>query len=106
MKRVFCLCVGVTLLGGCASHSWRVDGDTLTLLLDRTGAAQVALASSLDRFTPRPAHRTSDAWAVSVPAGASFRYFYLVDNQVFLPDCRLREQDDFGAWNCVYEPEL
>ena len=41
MKRVFCLCVGVTLLGGCASHSWRVDGDTLTLLLDRPGAAQV-----------------------------------------------------------------
>ncbi len=106
MKRVFCLCVGVTLLGGCASHSWRVDGDTLTLLLDRPGAAQVALASSLDGFAPRPAERTSNAWAVSVPAGTSFRYFYLVDNQVFLPDCRLREQDDFGAWNCVYEPEL
>jgi hypothetical protein len=83
-----------------------VDGDTLTLLLDRPGAAQVALASSLDGFTPRPAERASRLWAVSVPAGASFRYFYLVDNQVFLPDCRLREQDDFGAWNCVYEPEL
>ena len=106
MKRVFCLCVGMTLLGGCVSHSWRVDGDTLTLLLDRPGAAQVALASSLDGFAPRPAERTSNAWAVSVPAGTSFRYFYLVDNQVFLPDCRLREQDDFGAWNCVYEPEL
>ena len=106
MKRMLCLCGCAALLGGCASHAYRVDGHTLTLLLDRAGAAQVALASSLDGFTPRPAHRTSDAWAVSVPAGASFRYFYLVDNQVFLPDCRLREQDDFGAWNCVYEPEL
>ena len=34
MKRVFCLCVGVTLLSGCASHSCRVEGGTLTLTKD------------------------------------------------------------------------
>ena len=39
---------------------------------------------------------------VSINASRDFRYFYLVDGKVLIPDCRMVEQDDFGGANCVY----
>jgi hypothetical protein len=35
-----------------------------------------------------------------------FSYFYLVDGEVFLPECTLTESDDFGSRNCVYAPGM
>ena len=32
--------------------------------------------------------------------------FYIVDGAVYLPQCRLKEQDDFGSANCLYIPGM
>ena len=54
-----------------------------------------------------PAMLTPDgSWQISVPGNESFRYFYMIDGKKFLPDCLLRENDDFGGENCIYSPEL
>jgi hypothetical protein len=43
---------------------------------------------------------------MTVPKGGEFRYFYLVDGKIHLPDCPYREMDDFGSYNCLYKPDL
>lgn len=88
---------------GCASHYVHQDGERADFYLYCPQAHDVALATSLDEFVPRRAHRNGhDLWVVTVPADHEFSYFYLVDGKVFKPDCRMVEQDDFGGTNCVF----
>lgn len=106
MKRLLPI-VGILLvLAGCATHSQRLHGGFVTLSLDVPPAGQVALACSRDGFIPHPAWRENGRWVVALPADGPFRYFYLVDGAVYVPPCRLKEKDDFGADNCLFDPGL
>jgi hypothetical protein len=93
----------VFLTVGCATHYIRRDDGRAAFFLRCPGAREVALATSLDGFTPHKAHRSgSGQWVATVDADRDFSYFYLVDGKVFQPDCRMAEADDFGGTNCVY----
>jgi len=70
-------------------------------------AREVFFASSLDNYRLHAARETrKHLWEVSVPAGKSFAYFYIVDGVVTLPECPLTENDDFGSRNCIYQAEM
>lgn len=92
------------LVSGCArSHYYREEDGAVSFYLRLPEAAEVMLACSLDRFRPHPAARDRDGtWQVAIDAPRDFRYFYLVDGEVVVPECRLSETDDFGARNCLY----
>lgn len=105
MKPLIPLLVCLLWLASCSTHSQHVDGAIVTLSLD-VPARQVALACSRDGFVPHPARREHDRWVISLFAGTPFRYFYLVDGRVYVPPCRLKEKDDFGAENCIFDPRL
>jgi hypothetical protein len=94
-------------LEGCAAtHYYERQSDRVTFYLRAPGAQQVAFACSLDEYNPHPAGKAGDSrWKVSVTAGSEFRYFYIVDGAVYVPDCKFYEKDDFGSRNCVYVPE-
>jgi hypothetical protein len=94
------------VLAGCgSSHYYRVADNTLDLYLKSPGAEKVWFASSLDGYQPHPAEKRNDsAWRVTVPGNHEFTYFYLVDGAFYLPPCKFKELDDFGAKNCVYIP--
>ncbi|HOS97845.1 MAG TPA: hypothetical protein PLR71_11275 [Deltaproteobacteria bacterium] len=95
------------LLAGCAHHGLRVNGDTVTLTLRAPHAGTVQFASSLDGFEPHPAVLTGGSvWEVSVPAGSQFSYFYLVDGEVYVPECAFSETDGFGSRDCIYVPGM
>ena len=91
-------------LSACAAHSYRIHGNEVTLVLRRPDAKSVMLATSLDGFNLQPAAAVSHAWAVTLPADKGFRYFYQVDGEIVVPDCALKERDDFGSENCIFEP--
>jgi hypothetical protein len=93
-------------LSACATHFYRVQDNKVTLVLRLPEAKRVMLATSLDGFSLRPAVQASDAWEVTVPADKDFRYFYQVDGEVVVPDCALKENDDYGSENCIFEPSL
>ena len=107
MNRLTLLFTAVFLgIGGCAAnHYHERQSDRVTFFLRAPGAEQVEFVSSLDAFNP---HRTSrlngSRWAVTVATNSEFRYFYIVDGAVFLPECEFYEKDDFGSRNCVYVP--
>jgi len=93
-------------VSGCAGHFYREDGGLVHLYLKENHAREVLFASSRDGFLPHRTKKTgSGVWEITVPNTGEFRYFYLVDGVVRLPECPCREKDDFGSYNCLYKSE-
>ena len=105
--RILQLVIVVLTLAGCAAtHYHKRQSDRVTFYLKAPEARGVAFASSLDAYYPHQANKVNGSrWAVTVAANSEFRYFYLVDGAVHVPECRFYEKDDFGSRNCVYVPE-
>jgi hypothetical protein len=99
--------ISMLVFTGCAGHYYRKNNDTLSIFLKMPAARQVTFLSSLDGYKPRKAVRISgQTWQIDAPAQNEFRYFYKVDGKVYLPNCRMKEQDDFGSRNCIYIPGM
>jgi hypothetical protein len=97
--------VALCLAGCAATHYQEREPGRVTLYLTAPGAEKVEFVSSLDAFNPHRASRLEgSSWAVTVATNSEFRYFYIVDGAVYLPECELYEKDDFGSRNCVYVP--
>jgi len=103
------LITAALIVVGCAAAHYHDHGKgpgRVTLYLMAPGAEKVEFVSSLDAFSPQQANRLEDSrWEVTVAANSEFKYFYIVDGAVFLPDCEFYERDDFGSRNCVFVPE-
>jgi len=93
------------LMTGCTSHYYQVNNDTLFLYLKKTDAEHVSFASSLDGFEAHRVQKHHGKWVVSLPSGNPFHYYYVIDGELFLPSCQMRENDDFGSENCIFEPD-
>ena len=94
-------------LGGCAIHTQNIKGNQVSLYLKDTSSQAVFFASSLDGFQRHPLTRhTKNTWRINLPANQEFTYFYIMDSQPFIPDCRYKEKDDFGSENCIFIPDL
>ncbi|MGD8271753.1 MAG: hypothetical protein PVH74_09320 [Desulfobacterales bacterium] len=90
---------------GCASQFYRVEDDQVTFYLDLPAAQQVEFAYSLDEFRLHSVpKKRAGTWEISVPADIEFRYFFMVDGALYLPGCDIREADDFGYENCIFDP--
>lgn len=99
----FVLALFAVLLFGCQSHFYKVKEDKLYFNLHHPEARSVQLRCSFDGYKTHPAKKINDhMWEVSVPLTSEFAYFYVVDDEVFLPYCRLKEKDDFGSENCIF----
>jgi uncharacterized lipoprotein YajG len=105
--RILQLALAAFYLTGCAATQYyQSQSDRVTFYLKAPEARGVAFASSLDAFNPRLASKISASrWAVTVAAKSEFRYFYIVDGAVYVPECKFYEKDDFGSRNCIYVPE-
>lgn len=88
---------------GCATHYHKVNQESLVLYLKKPDARQVILYCSADDFIPHEAAHIDGKWVVSIPMADQFRYFYEVDGKLFIPSCLLKEKDDFGSENCVFD---
>ena len=102
------LIISVLAFTACTGgHYFRKNNDTLSIFLKVSDARQVYFLSSLEGYRPQEAMRVDErTWQISVPAQVEFKYFYKIDGKVYLPNCRLKEQDDFGSQNCIYLPDL
>lgn len=94
------------VLSSCSSHYYTRNGDQLTLHLKNKEAHRVLFYHSLDGFAGQQLRQQNGIWEMTVPAHQPFKYFYRVDNEIFLPSCQLKEKDDFGSKNCIFEPKL
>lgn len=105
----FIIIFPILALAACATphYSASVEMDRLTLRLKLPRAETVGFASSLDGFQVHEARRVDRrTWEVQKKALRPFKYFFIVDGAAYLPDCQLKEKDDFGSYNCLFLPEL
>jgi hypothetical protein len=106
-RLVISILLTVWVLGGCATPYQKIKGDQVYLYLKNPSGQTVFFASSLDGFQHHPFTRqTQSSWYISLPADEEFTYFYILDNQPFIPDCPYKEKDDFGFENCIFTPDL
>ena len=108
MKKVFRSLITFCLLCvGCVTHYATINADRVNLYLRMPKAKNVYFAASLNDFALyRPRKLSSGIWEVTLPATREFTYFYKVDDDIYLPDCKLREKDDFGDENCIFLPDM
>ena len=108
MKRYHGLIIiSILVLSGCVSHYYRKNDDTVSIFLKKPDAREVYFLSSLNGYKPQEATRVDDeTWQINNSAKTEFKYFYIVDGAVYLPECRLKERDDFGSKICLYVPGL
>ena len=91
---------------GCAVTGELTGPEEVELAIVRPNARTVYFASSLDGFRLHPARKTvQNRWTFSAPSDTEFRYFFIVDGKASIPPCLLKETDDFGSNNCVFQPD-
>jgi 1,4-alpha-glucan branching enzyme len=101
---IFVMCAFL-LISGCTGQFYRVKDRQVTFYLELPAAKQVYFAYSLDEFRLHKVQKNqAGTWEISIPADIEFRYFFMVDGAVHLPECDIREADDFGSENCIFEP--
>ena len=94
------------ILSGCSTYFYKVSGKNVTIYLRDSDIKKPMFACSLDGYKTRKIKQEKGVWVVTLPANTSFSYFYMVDGKPFLPSCPMKEYDDFGSENCIFEPEL
>jgi len=91
LNKILYLLIGsIFVVTGCATHHHMVDQNEVIMYLNVGNARSVKFAYSLDQFRLRKTDR--------VDAGTY--------GDVYIPDCRLKESDDFGSENCIYVPGM
>ena len=107
MKKIAFVILLFVLAGCGGGHYYKVEEGTASIYLNAADANSVFFASSLDSYKLHEAYRIDDdTWEVRIPADNEFKYFYIVDGVVYVPACRMTEEDDFGSENCIYEPGM
>ncbi|OEU47078.1 MAG: hypothetical protein BA862_00795 [Desulfobulbaceae bacterium S3730MH12] len=106
MKSLMLIMLLLAALSGCASrHYVEQKTDSLVFSLQLAKATRVQFSSSTDNFVLHDTVKNSSGiWQLTVPLRSELKYFYIVDGSVYLPECRLKETDDFGSENCLYQP--
>jgi hypothetical protein len=106
MKLLMLIVPLLAVLSGCASrHYVEQKTDSLIFSLRLPKATRVQFSSSADNFVLHDTVKNrSGIWQLTVPLGLELKYFYIVDGSMYLPECRFKETDDFGAENCLYQP--
>jgi hypothetical protein len=106
IKPLLLIVLLLATLPGCVSrHSVELKNNSLIFSLNLPEATRVQFCSSTDNFVLHDTVKNnSGTWQLNVPPGVELKYFYIVDGSVYLPECRFKETDDFGAENCLYQP--
>ena len=92
----------IMLISGCATVKVRHTGDTMEMSF-KTEAQQVVFYGSDNGYAPVQTENRNGWWYVAVRSTKKLKYFLKTDGQVYLPECRMKEQDDFGGELCIYE---
>lgn len=105
--RIGFLALILFLAWGCAGPHFTGGGDAVYLYLKKPQAKSVFVLHSGDGYRYHEAEKIDGrTWRVKLPLKEGFKYFFIVDGEPFVPDCRYRESDDFGSINCVHAPAL
>ncbi len=73
------------MFSGCSTHFYKVEGDGVALYLKNPDAVTTTFRCSLDGYTAHKLEKERGAWVMNLPTEKPFRYFYVVDGELFIP---------------------
>lgn len=108
IKIITAVFLSIWFISGCAtSYSCKVVNNELNIVINKPETEKIFFLSSLDGFKRHEIFQNNKGlWEITLPADRDFRFFFIADESIFLPECNQREIDDFGSENCVYIPDL
>jgi hypothetical protein len=102
---IFKILAAILVTEGCAAHFHVINNGHVEMYLRAPQAQSVVLVISSGPFQRVQAQLgDSGVWKATLNRQSEFKYFFLVDGKAYIPDCRLREDDDFGSSNCIFIP--
>jgi len=69
----------------------------------KTEAEEVIFYSSANGFKPLQASKNGEWWTVTINNTKKMKYFLKTDENIYIPECKMKEFDDFGGELCIYE---
>ncbi|MGA1845633.1 hypothetical protein [Deferribacter abyssi] len=104
MKKMLIVLLSYSFIS-CAAHYVKKKDNDLIFYLRDNAFKNVELYVDIDNFKKHEAKKIkNDIWVAKIkqPASKEIKYFYKVDGRLYIPDCELREKDDFGGENCIF----
>ncbi len=99
------LIVFSAVFSSCSTHFSRINDQDVTLYLVKPQAQDVVLFHSLDGYQGKKLRQQNGVWELTLSSHRPFKFFYRIDGENFLPSCPMKEKDDFGMENCIFEPK-
>lgn len=95
----------VLILSGCAGVTFVKTNSGMDAKFTFKNAKEISMYTSTDGYAEHKAEGKKDSWLVHLPYADSMTYFITADGVQTLPDCEMKEFDDFGGQLCVREEE-
>lgn len=107
IKIITALFLTIGFMSGCTTqYSYKIVKNELNIFIKKPKTEKVYFLSSLDEFKRHEIFKNDKGlWEVTLPADREFRFFFIADGKVFLPECNQRESDDLGSEDCIYIPK-
>lgn len=93
------------ILTGCAGITFTKTDTGLKAVFKMKDVSSVSLFASTDGYEEHKADLNDGKWTVNLPYADEMDYFITADGKQTLPECDMKEFDDFGGQLCVYEVE-
>ncbi len=90
----------------CSKHYVKQSEDSLYFYYNGKDAEKVLFYSDINNYAGRSFKKSEGYWIyiLNKPVEAEeIKFFYKVDGKVYLPECRMKINDDFGGKLCVLE---
>lgn len=103
MLRIFTAVLFTILVTACGRQSIVINGNNITFLLKNS--EKTYFHSSIDGYIPHEMEFKNGKYSYSIDIGTNneIKYFYKDLNGIIKLDCDLREMDDYGQYNCIFE---
>lgn len=96
----------IIVITGCTVPYVKKSQNSISFFYNKTNAKNVVFYSDLNSFKGEPFTQKEEYWVYSMdkPADTNeIKFFYKVDGNVVVPDCRMKIDDGFGGKLCILE---
>lgn len=101
MKMRLFLFILIFFVISCSNHLIINNGGKITVYLKND--RQVRFHYSIDNYLPHEMIFENGRYKFQLDRIREFRYFFTDENGFIPVECILREFDDYGNYNCIYE---
>ncbi|AEI13739.1 glycoside hydrolase family 13 domain protein [Flexistipes sinusarabici DSM 4947] len=90
----------------CSRHYVKQSEDSLSFYYNGNGADKVIFYSDINNYAGSHFKKSDGYWIYTLDKPANveeIKFFYKVNEKVYLPECMMKIKDEFGGKLCILE---